>query len=462
MAEDTPKLIARLRQDAATKRAAGKAAMAHKTQSVADSLERFLGPDTDVPLSDIDADLLNRYSSYLQKEGARENTVSNYLRVMHSTVRSAAKSGLTADPTVFAPFFKGNAKAVRHLLTVDDLKHILAADLDDKGVLLRTRALFLLCFCAGGLSIDELIEGTSGDRLQRLQQIKECRVLRSKFPEENWLSFLGKTPRETYQHNLNGLALTIGLRKPLTDDSAAEAWAEIGKQLALSSSIIADIVGREIDNLHYIDRRETHSEGAKLSALRNVADRIGMDKTHWYVMRCYADEPEQVAAAIQSLPGLKTLELKTFIPPVTSGTARPGQKDTLLMKHMLFINCLLPDALAIRKKMAPGIYIYDYATEGVKMPTIIPDEEMRLFMYMSEVASDTLQYYFPDEATHQPVFRKQDEVEIIEGPYAGSTARIYKGSKDSLKVFVEIQGLNVVVYAEVPYKFIVPVVGKKK
>jgi transcription antitermination factor NusG len=53
-------------------------------------------------------------------------------------------------------------------------------------------------------------------------------------------------------------------------------------------------------------------------------------------------------------------------------------------------------------------------------------------------------------------------VEIIEGPYAGSTARIYKGSKDSLKVFVEIQGLNVVVYAEVPYKFIVPVVGKKK
>jgi hypothetical protein len=44
----------------------------------------------------------------------------------------------------------------------------------------------------------------------------------------------------------------------------------------------------------------------------------------------------------------------------------------------------------------------------------------------------------------------------VEGPYAGSRARIYKGSKDSLKVFVTLEGLNVIAYAEVPYRFIVP------
>jgi hypothetical protein len=411
-----------------------------------------------VEITAVDADFLTRYSSYLQQEGLRENTLSNYLRVIQSTVRSAARRGIPCDVSVFKPFFTGNSKAVKHLLTVDDLRRLCMAELDDKSVLQRTRDLFLLCFFAGGLTLADLLQSESGNpRLRRITLVKECRTLRQRYPAESLLSFLGSDPASAYAHNLRGLALTVGLRKPLTDDSAAEAWAEVAKLLTLGSGIIATIVGRPIANLNFVDQTEQHTDGAIQSALLNVADRIGMDRTHWYVMRCYARTPEDTARDILALPGLKTLELKTFEPPVTLRTERRGvEKETLLMRSTLFVNCLPQDILAIRRQLAPAIYIYDYAAEGVKVPTIIPDDEMRLFMYLSEVSTDSLIYYFPDELAQLPKLRREDLVTIVEGPYAGSTARIYKGSKDSLKVYVTLQGVNVTAFAEVPRRFIIP------
>jgi hypothetical protein len=451
-------LIASTRQSATIKERQGKLSIARKSRFVADSLERFLGPQNDVEIADIDADFLARYSSYLLREGMRENTLSNYLRVIQNTVRTAAKAGLDCDTTVFKSFFTGNSKAVKRIPTVDDLRRLFVANLEGKGVMQRTRDLFLLCFFAGGLSIRDLLQTEDENpRLARIAMVKECRALRQRYPAESLLSFLGSDPLDRYAHNLNGLALTVGLDKQLTDDAAAEAWAEVAKQLSLSTGVIATIVGRPLANLNYADHTEPHTPGAIQSALLHVADRIGMDRTHWYVMRCYGRTPQQTSAAIMAMTHLKTLELKTFVPPVTINTEREGvQRQTLLMRSTLFVNCLPLDILAIRRQLAADIRVYDYAAEGVKVPAIISDDEMRLFMYLSEVSSDSLIYYFPDELDTLPTYRKEEEVTIVEGPYAGSRARIYKGSKDSLKVFVTLEGLNVIAYAEVPYRFIVP------
>jgi transcription antitermination factor NusG len=120
------------------------------------------------------------------------------------------------------------------------------------------------------------------------------------------------------------------------------------------------------------------------------------------------------------------------------------------MQSILFVNCLDTDALHIRRTLSPGIYVYDYTDGTVKTPAPIADKEMRTFMYLADVSSETILVYFPEEIHRLPVLQKYQEVVITQGQFAGQKARVQKQSKDKLKVLVKFERLNAYYTAEVP------------
>jgi transcription antitermination factor NusG len=443
-------LVARMRAEADAKLAAGKKAMSEKSRFVAKSVEQYLvgsGAAGDVALEDVDCNWMEGYVKFLQDNGKTENTISNYIRVIQNTCRLAVKAGMTLNLKMFDGFFTGNAKSRKKIVSTTQLRRLANADLSDAPVLSRTRYLFLLCFLSGGARLMDLNDLQCK---RSLTSRPECRWLLEQLPDGDPLAFLGNVdPLTRYLHNLSGVAHRVGIDFSLSDDAAAEAWVEAAKQCGISAEVISAVVGREVANLNYVGDADRDEE--KIScALHGVADYMGINKTNWYAMNCHDGEPADMANEIHSLPLLKTMGLKHFVPPVAEDKGKSHY-----MKRLLFVNCMAVDAAYIRRSLLPRIYIFDcMADDGKRIPAPISDAEMKTFMYLSDLSTDDITYYFPDEVSQIPKFEEFEEVEITDGLFAGKVANVYKKSADRLKVLVKFEAMNMYYTVEVPCRFL--------
>jgi transcription antitermination factor NusG len=462
--EKSTYLLARLQQEAEQKKASGKESAARKALYAARSVALYLGgEDKDVPLTDLNKEWVDGYVAHLQQTGRTDNTISNYLRVLLNVCRLARKAGLPLQLDFFQHYFMGNSKSKKQMLNTGYLRIIANADLTDYGVFARTRDVFLLCFLGGGLRLTDLHESDD-----RFTGVKEARLLNTRYTASNRMAFLGQNPMEGYLHNLSGLAHLLELNCTLTDDSAAEAWVEVAKHCEIPQRVIAHVVGREMPNLNYADIASAQATEAEVyDAIRKVAGSVGIHKLTWYAVRCRENTPDETRDLIRQLEGLQSRELlKVFVPveppePV-NGKPVKRKRNADFMRHLLFVNCLPVDVLQIRRALAPGLYVYDYQAGGRRIPSPISDDEMRTFMYLYNVAPETLTYYFPDEVTALPQFDLSQEVEITEGVLAGKTATVYKTSRDKLSVVVRFESMSMYYTAEVPVRFLKPVMNEQK
>jgi transcription antitermination factor NusG len=457
--QDQPKskfLIARIREDADAKEQSGKAQMARKARFAANSIEKCFGKD--VALEDVNKGWLDEYLCYLQQDGKTDNTISNYFRTILSTFRSAVKAGATLDLTLFDGYFTGNSKSTKKILSVDDVKRIINSDFDSS-VFRRTRDIFSLCFFGGGLKVGDLKDIANPNIQKRFNATVEATSILSYYAQDDLLKFLGSNPEQSYLHNLSGLALKLNIKEKLGDDSAAEGWAEIAKDLGISHDTISSIIGRHIDNLNYANDVVASDEETE-QALARVARSIGMNTQHWYAIRCYEDSPEDTAAKIEALPQLRSLALKHyFLDDEKQDGKKAAQKN--YMKSVLFVNCLDIDIYNIRSSLAPSIYVYDYLCDNVKRPALISDREMKTFMYLAGLSSDTMMYYFPEEIEKIPSYEEYEDVTITQGMFAGVKAKVHKKSKEKLNVIVRFEQANIWYTVDIPYSLLKPISAKE-
>ncbi len=510
-APSSPRLIETILRLADQKEQAGKLQMARKARFAAQSIADCFGPHCDIPLRDLDKTRLDAYLQYLRREGKTDNTISNYFRVLLSTIRAARKAGLdTPDPSLFKAYFTGRATSTRQILTPQALKTLLYTPLPE-AIFSRTRDIFALCLLGGGLTPHSL-----NPLSPRLQATPEARQILSRYPDGDLLSFLGHNPEPTYLHNLSGLAHRLNLPLTLHLDSPAQAWAEIAKTLSIPHSLIAATIGRPIGNLNYPEAATPSSEADTPSteasvvapsseasvvapsteaeiadALQRVAQSLDINIRHWYAIRCYDDTPASTAARIEALPGLTAPGPKHFYFPDSPSASSTGSKSSSgsgskstssgskqpsasgksaasaadsrktparqnYMKSILFVNCPDADILKIRRTMAPAIYVFDYLCDNAKRPAPISDKEMKTFMYLSGLGADTLAYYFPEEIERLPIYRHYKEVTITTGPFAGVRARVYKKSKEKLNVLVRFERANICYTLDIPYSLLSP------
>jgi transcription antitermination factor NusG len=291
----------------------------------------------------------------------------------------------------------------------------------------------------------------------RLNATDEAKSIFRRYAQGELLSFLGENPAQAYSHNLTGLTHKLKIKAKLDDDSAAEGWAEIAKNIGISHDTISNVIGRHIDNLNYANDVDASEEEVS-HALVRVAWSIGMNSQHWYAIRCYEDTPEDTAARIKSLPLIKSLEIKHYF--LDDEEKKKGGKNTMTqknyMKSILFLRCLDADIYYIRRTLAPSIYVFDYICSTEKRPAIISDNEMKTFMYLAGLGSDSMTYYFPEEIAKIPSYEEYEDVTITEGLFAGVDAKVYRKSKEKLNVIVRFEQANIWYTVDIPYCMLKP------
>lgn len=449
-------LIARIRENADAKENIGKAQIARKARYAADSMEKCFGRGRDVALEDVDKAWLDEYLHYLQREGKTDNTISNYFRVILSTLRSAVKEGATLDLTLLDGYFTGNSKSTRMILSVEEVKRIIQGDLKYT-VFNRTRDVFSLCFFGGGLRIEDLQPATIQASIRsRLNATAEAKGILQQYVQSELLSFLGQELRQAYNHNLSGVAHRLNIKAPLDDNTAAEVWAEVAKSLGIPHDVISSVIGRPIDNLNYAGDATAGAEEIE-QALARVARSIGLTEPHWYAIRCYEDQPEITAAKIQGLPSLKSPELKHFCLEDEQTANRKVTLQKNYLTSILFVHCLEVDIRAIRRALAPAIYVFDYRCEQEKRPAVISEGEMKTFMYLAGLNSASMMYYFPEEIDAIPSYAEYEEVTITQGLFAGVKARVLKKSKEQLNVIVRFEQANICYTVDIPCSLLSPI-----
>lgn len=249
----------------------GKVRTAETYTSALNSFVRFYG-DTEVPLVEVNSDLMIGYESYLRAEGLCRNSFSFYARNLRAIYNRAVDEGLTPQRFPFKHVYTGIAKTVKRAIPLKEIRSIKEMDLSDKTDLDYARDMFLISFYTRGMSIidmaylkkSDLSGGILSYRRKKTGQPlfikweKPMQQILDKYDVKNSSYLLpilgsdGGDTRKKYRnkaHFINGKLKQIGRRLrlpiPLTLYCARHSWGSIAKSKHIPISVISQGMGHD-------------------------------------------------------------------------------------------------------------------------------------------------------------------------------------------------------------------------
>ena len=227
----------------------------------------------DIPLKDIDSDLIQIYEAYLQNCGLTRNRTSFYMRILRAVYNRAVEKELITDRTPFKHVYTGVDKTIKRAISLKAIKQIKNLDLSLQPSLDFARDMFLFSFYTRGMSfIDmaylkkkDLSNGILSYRRRKTGQhlfIKweKCMqeiVDKYDTSQSNYLLPIIKPfgdidERKQYiyaAHNINRclkiIGKELGLSVSLTLYVARHAWASIAKSKNVPLSVISEGMGHD-------------------------------------------------------------------------------------------------------------------------------------------------------------------------------------------------------------------------
>ncbi len=434
----------------------GKATTARKLAFCARKTEQYLD-GSDIPLSDIDKEWVDGFSSWMvEQEGLSENTRATYLRLLYTVCREAAAKGVKVDTSAFDTKEMGNSESTRSLLTTQEIRKLIALDLESLPVFEKARALWLFSFLCGGLSMTEMMSITS--RMLALQAltlsqrsiplIEAAEAIADEYfnagtPYAFHSGAEELTPEETtarasrLNSTLSLIAEKARIEKPLSIDNTRSTWLNAARvRPAAFDRLAADTP-------------------LFSSTLREVAAAVDHNRQYWFAMRCLKQPVDAVSADIsRQFPGTGVFAAETE----SYANTPTGVKKTRsqLIRDILFFRTTLSHAERIKKQFHNVAYTYDYKNDNTRRLAIIPEREMKMFMYLNSIPSKEIACFFPEETT-EPAYQKGSQVIVTDGEWKGARG-IYLGPSPRFPlhiiVAVTLANLNIGVSAHIPHHFV--------
>lgn len=252
-------------------RQVGKSRTAERYTTVVNSFGRFLGGN-DVPLDEIDSNLMLRYESFLKSGGVCPNTSSYYMRGLRAIYNRAVEKELTVQRTPFKHVYTGIGKTVKRAVPLKIIRQIRDMDLTLFPAMDFSRDIFMFSFYTRGMSfIDmaylkkkDLQNGILSYRRRKTgQQLfikweKPMQEIVDKYDtggtpyllpiikdmnEDDWRQY--KNAAHLVNDKLKKLGRKLGLDIPLTTYVARHGWASIAKSRNIPLSTISEAMGHD-------------------------------------------------------------------------------------------------------------------------------------------------------------------------------------------------------------------------
>ncbi len=236
------------------------------------SFKRFR-EDRDVPLDDLDSDMMMAYEAYLKNNGVSPNSSSFYMRNLRAVYNRAVEKDLTSQRFPFKHVYTGVDKTVKRAVPLKVIKKIKEKDFTMNPTFDFARDMFLMSFYTRGMSFvdmaylrkKDLQNGVLSYRRRKTgQQLfikwEKCMqeiVDKYDTSQSSYLlpiikPFSEIDERKQYiyaAHNINRCLKIIGkelrLSVSLTLYVARHAWASIAKSKNVPLSVISEGMGHD-------------------------------------------------------------------------------------------------------------------------------------------------------------------------------------------------------------------------
>ena len=236
------------------------------------SFKRFR-ENKDVPLDDMDSDMMIAYEAYLKNNGVSPNSSSFYMRNIRAVYNRAVEKELTSQRFPFKHVYTGVDKTVKRAVPLKVIKRIKEMDFSMNPTFDFARDMFLMSFYTRGMSFvdmaylrkKDLQNGVLSYRRRKTgQQLfikwEKCMqeiVNKYDTSQSNYLlpiikPFSNIDERKQYiyaAHNINRclkiIGKELGLSVSLTMYVARHAWASIAKSKNVPLSVISEGMGHD-------------------------------------------------------------------------------------------------------------------------------------------------------------------------------------------------------------------------
>ena len=236
------------------------------------SFRRFR-ENKDVPLDDVDSDMMMAYEAYLKNTGVSPNSSSFYMRNLRAVYNRAVEKDLTSQRFPFKHVYTGVDKTVKRAVPLKVIKKIKEKDFTMNPTFDFARDMFLMSFYTRGMSFvdmaylrkKDLQNGVLSYRRRKTgQQLfikwEKCMqeiVDKYDTSQSSYLlpiikPFSEINERKQYiyaAHNINRclkiIGKELGLSVSLTLYVARHAWASIAKSKNVPLSVISEGMGHD-------------------------------------------------------------------------------------------------------------------------------------------------------------------------------------------------------------------------
>ncbi len=249
----------------------GKRSTAETYTTAVNSFTRFIN-GRDIPLADVDSDLMTAYEAYLKSVGVCPNTISFYMRNLRAIYNRAVDKEFTVQCHPFKHVYTGIAKTVKRAVSLRVIRLIRNMDLSSHPEMDFARDVFMFSFYTRGMSFVDMAFLKKKDlrngiltyrRHKTNQQLfikweKPMQELVDRYDTTGSPYLLpiikcnGKDERRQYKNevhrtnnNLKKIGQLLGLTIPLTTYVARHGWASIAKSKNIPIATICEAMGHD-------------------------------------------------------------------------------------------------------------------------------------------------------------------------------------------------------------------------
>ena len=167
---------------------------------------------------------------------------------------------------------------------------------------------------------------------------------------------------------------------------------------------------------------------------------------HWYAFKVFYNKVFEIDKTIRKS------HVETYFPIVKSYKL-VGETKQLVVKpaisSLIFVHSTTESVLSLQQELSGRVMLYTHVTDGKRVPSPIDEEEMRVFMLVTSVEDERLQYLDVGSVN----YKEGQRVRVLDGPYKDCTGYI-KRIKGNRRLLVSVEGLALVATSYIPSEFL--------
>lgn len=170
---------------------------------------------------------------------------------------------------------------------------------------------------------------------------------------------------------------------------------------------------------------------------------------HWFALKVFYNKVFEIEEL------LAKDGIESYIPCEEAIVIRNETKKTVrkpIINSLMFFRSTVKRAIEVQTRFTDRVILYTRYKEEKKIPLIIPEREMNIFMLVTSSGEKGMEYFGEDN----PKFYRGERVRVIDGKFKGAEGHICRIKKNS-RLVVAIQGVCAVATSYIPQCFLVKV-----